>query len=120
MDSASLYAKALGKLKARGAIAVAFTVVTPGAFDPLTETDSPPTSSTVSGWAVELPGDPEEYAAMELIGTEAITLMFAPDTLGDKPPLGSSIEWAGAARTVKQTFPIRPFGDLVAAKVILI
>lgn len=76
-------------------------------------------SDTIAGKAVEIPGDPAEYEPLELIGKDAATLMFVPTTIGSIPQQGFTATWAGKVRTVKQSFPFRPAGVAIMAKVIL-
>ena len=51
-------------------------------------------SMTVSGFALQIKGDPEEYEALKLIEKAAsdFVIRFA-ETYGDSPPLGASCEW---------------------------
>lgn len=113
------HSDALAKVRRYGA-PVSFDTTTPGEYNPATDTQEDPVVSSVAGHAVETPGDPEEYEVLELIGTGAVTLMFVPTVYGETPKLGSTAHWAGALRTVKQIFPIRPDGVLIAARVILV
>lgn len=87
------------------------------------ETAEPPPDGAdlvIPGKAVETLGDPEEYAALELISSEPVTLIFVPEVMGSLPGIGSAATWAGVQRTVKSVFPIRPAGRGVAAKLILV
>lgn len=119
MDYSPVHAKALQKVQDKGAPAV-FYLRDPGDYDPDQDKyPDPSETGTVEGSAVELPGDPEEYAAMDLIPTAVLTLFFVPDTFGEAPPLSAVILWAGAKRTVRAIIPIRPAGELIAARVIV-
>lgn len=73
----------------------------------------------LKGVAIELPGDPEEYVALELLKAEPVTLFFVPDEIGNLPQMSDTAAWAGKVRTVQQIFPVRPAGIGVAAKVIM-
>lgn len=73
----------------------------------------------VTGWVVEIPGNPEEYENLELQDKSPVTLMFVPATRGVRPVLGSTLTWDNRKRTVKGVVPIRPAGITIAAKVVL-
>lgn len=118
MDYTSIHAKALKRVQAKGA-PVSFVKETPGAYDPIEDVTLPPTQEIIDGYAVEVPGDPEEYQTLELIGKGAITLFFVPTTFGEAPALHSTITWAGEVHTIQSVGPIRPAGDLIAARVIV-
>lgn len=89
-------------------------------YDPATgEFGDAPAAGDVEGVAAEVKGDPEQYAAAEVIGVDPLTLMFIPTTFGQLPAKGSVATWAGKARTVKALFPIRPAGKAIGARVVL-
>ena len=46
-------------------------------------------TTIVSGVALQVKGDPEEYEALKLIEKAALTLLFVAETYGDSPPLGA-------------------------------
>ncbi len=46
-------------------------------------------TTTISGVALQVKGDPEEYEALKLIEKAALTLLFVAETYGDSPPLRS-------------------------------
>jgi hypothetical protein len=73
----------------------------------------------VDGWAVEIPGSPQEYEKLEIQDKSPVTLMFVPATRGVRPVLGSTLTWDNRKRTVKGVVPIRPAGITIAAKVVL-
>lgn len=119
MNYTAKHAQALKKVE-RDGVAVEFKRSTPGVYNPETDTHSPPTEQSVLGFAVELPGDPEEYAELELIPLEPVTLLFVPEVMGETPMQNGQVYWAGKTRTVKQIFPYRPAGVLLAARVIVV
>ena len=96
-----------------------FSLELEGTYDALTDAFSSPSIVTVEGHAVAIPGDPEKYDELELVSTEAVTLIFVPNTFGEQPKLGSTLEWNGEEKTIADTTPIRPTGQLVAAQVVL-
>jgi len=78
-------------------------------------------TSTVSGSAVGVPGDPRAYSALGLIGRDPVTLLFVPKprTDGD-PPLGATATWGGRKRTVRSSDVLSPDGgDPILATVVL-
>lgn len=85
------------------------------------ETDSVASgsSSDISGYAVEILGDPEEYAATELVGSAPATLWFVPETPGSLPTLRSTVPWAGETKTVRAAYPVRPDGTGIAARLVV-
>jgi hypothetical protein len=86
------------------------------------ETEGPPpdmADGIVEGDAVEVMGNPEEYIGMDLVRSEPVTLLFVPNQLNALPGLGAVAHWAGTDRTVQATYPIRPQGVGLAARLIL-
>ena len=45
---------------------------------------------TVSGVALQVKGDPEEYEALKLIEKAALTLLFVAETYGDSEPVNDN------------------------------
>jgi len=118
MDYAEKHRQALEKLTDKG-VAVQFSTEGAGDYDPLTDTWSGGSDSAVGGRAVEIPAEPEEYELLDLVPGQDITLMFVPTVYGQVPPLNSSIQWAGAKRTVKRVLPIRPDGNAILSRVVV-
>jgi hypothetical protein len=117
MSYTATHGRALRTVTKKGT-AVTFTLTTPGTYDETTDTWSTPVTDTCAGYAVEMEGDPKEYA--DLITQNPATLFFTPSTFGDLPALDSVGTWAGASRTVKRIFPLRPDGTVIAARVIVV
>lgn len=114
------HARVLRSLQGRGA-AVRFSAgVTGGVYDPQTDTWSGGQVVAVEGIAVEVPGDLQEYEALEVIGKGATTLTFVPTTFGQAPGKGSAVQWAGRTRTVRAVRPVQPAGQAIAARVVLV
>ena len=119
MDYTSLHTRILATVEKWGT-AVTFSTGGRGTYDSATDTwVATEASGPVTGKAVEVPGDLEEYQSLELIPSQTLTLMFVPDDLGDVPALNSRVTWAGAARTVRAIRPIRPDGTVLAARVMV-
>lgn len=111
------YGKAVDKIK-RSGLAVTFTKSN-YTHDPLTEETEANADTTVSGYAVEIPGDDTEYEALKLTKHEALTLMFVPSAVGEEPELLSVVDWSGRLKKAYRIQPLRPDGVLIAAKVIV-
>lgn len=84
-------------------------------YDATTDTHSSHVDSTVDGHAVAIAGDPVEYARMNLIEQEPVTLLFVPDTDGEDPVPESSIVWDGETKRVRKVKHLA-----LGAKVILV
>ena len=76
-------------------------------------------TTTVSGVALQIRGDPEEYEALKLIEKAALTLLFVAETYGESPPLGASCEWGGMKYQVEATRKVAPDGTAVLSRVIV-
>ena len=74
---------------------------------------------TVSGVALQIRGDPEEYEALKLIQKEALTLLFVAETYGESPPLGASCEWGSQRYQVEAIRKLAPDGTAVLSRVIV-
>ncbi len=83
-------------------------------------TDTQTTSnSTVTGAAIQVKGNPSQYERLKLTEFSPATLLFAPDTLGDTPPLGATVPWGGSTQTVKSVDPLAPDGSTILARVVI-
>ena len=76
-------------------------------------------TTRVSGVALQVKGDPEEYEALKLIEKAALTLLFVSETYGDSPPLGSSCEWGGLRYQVESVRKLAPDGTAILSRVIV-
>lgn len=119
MDYAATHAKALRKIRDKGA-PVVFIRYVPGTMSEVTDRFTEPSEVRVPGSAVEIPGDPEEYVNLELILSQPSTLLFAPDTYGARPEAEMTIDWAGVTKTVKYVFPFQPAGTPFMARVLVV
>jgi hypothetical protein len=98
---------------------VTFTLVTPGTHDPSTGTWSAPTSTAMTGAAIQIADDGKMYAALGLTVIQAVTLLFAPDTEGDMPSLDAQVLWGADLYTVKAVKPLRPNGTAILSRVVV-
>lgn len=117
MSYAATHTRASRTMAKKGA-AVTWSLTTPGTYDSETDTYTTPVTDGCSGSAVEMDGDPAEYA--DLIALNPSTLFFTPTTYGDLPVLESTGTWAGATKTVKKIFPLRPDGTVIAARLVVV
>ena len=74
---------------------------------------------TVSGFALQVKGDPEEYEALKLIEKATLTLLFVAETYGDSPPLGASCEWGEMRYQVEAIRKLAPDGVSILSRVIV-
>ena len=120
MDYTAKHEQALIKMKERGAPA-SFRLESPGTHDETTDRFTAPTVTVVNGYAAEIVQERDEYMTEyireELIRAGSSLLVFVPNIIGELPPLGSVVEWAGDQYTVNGFRPIRPAGVVIAAKV---
>lgn len=114
---AAKHAQAYARLAKDGA-EVTFKAGSEGTYNPDGSwTDN--AVANVAGNAAELPGEVQEYEALELIGKDAVTLLFVPATIGQLPGLGYAATWRGKTRTVRRVAPIAPAGVAIMARVVL-
>jgi hypothetical protein len=99
--------------------AVTFSAITAGTYDGATDTWSTPTTTRVAGVAIRVRGNPQTYQALELIQSEAPTLLFAPTTYGETPALGMTVTWDSVVYTVRAVEPVAPSGDTIIARVVV-
>lgn len=105
-----------GVLMRKGA-AVTFTKVIPGTYDPATDTTGASTTVTVSGYAMRIRGDADEYIRLGLIQSEHPMLSFEPDTPGELPTLGMTVEFGGETLTVEDVDPCAMNGTPTSAHI---
>lgn len=98
---------------------VTFTQQTPGVYNEATDTFTGAATVTVAGSAMEIAGDPDTYAALELVQSEAPTLLFSASTYGALPGLGASVTWGGAAYTVRSVDALAPDGVAILATIVV-
>ena len=118
MGYAAEHAGALVDISAAGA-AVTFTYATAGTYDAATDTYTTPTSTTVSGSAMQVRGTPEQNVVLGLVESEAPTLLFAPTTYGGVPEPGYTVSWNSVTYTVKAVTPVAPDGTVILARVVV-
>jgi hypothetical protein len=103
---------------------VTFTRLTK-TFSASDETFSSPTSSTITGSAIQVRGKPDRYRDLNLSLATDLTLFFTPTTYplaanGSEFVLpGDTVSWASKTYTVKDVDPIAPDGFVIAARIIV-
>lgn len=112
------HAGALADLAEAGS-AVTFTFATPGTYTASTGLFSGETTTTVTGAAIRVTGNPLRYQALGLTQTEAPTLLFAPTTYGSLPVLGASVVFGGVTYTVRDVEPLALDGTALLANIVV-
>lgn len=105
-----------GVLMRKGA-AVTFSTETPGTYNPETDVQAPSTTSTISGYAMRIAGDPDEYARLGLVQSEHPMLSFEPDTPGSLPALGWTVVFGGETLVVEDVNPCAMNGTATSAHI---
>jgi len=98
---------------------VTFTRSAPGTYDAATDAWTAPVTTTITGNAIQVKGDPRRYRALSLVMTEALTLLFAPTTYGETPAPGDAVTWASVVYTVRDVETNAPDGVTITARVIV-
>ena len=93
-------------------------------IDPATD-QATATTTTLTGNAIQVRGDPQRYKELNLVLSTAPTLFFAPTDYnleafgsGFVQP-GDTVVWASKTYTVKDVTPIAPDGVVIAARIIV-
>lgn len=118
MSFAAIAQSAAALIASNGA-SVTFTSTT-ATYSETDDTSGSVTANSVSGVAVRVGNDPKQFAALSLIESSAVTLLFAgsayPPTL---PSLGMSVTWGSVAYIVKAVTPVDPDGaGAIVARVV--
>lgn len=113
-DHASAYADVL-----EAGAAVTFTAISPGTYAEATDTWSGSATTTVVGYAVEIPADVRRYEALELVQREPKTLLFACSTYGSVPSLGMTVTWNSVVYTVRDVQVVAPDGSAIISTVVV-
>jgi len=120
MSYAADHAGAYADLLADGApVTFTFALVVPGNYQPDTDTFASGTTTNVTGAAIQVSARALQYQALGLIPGEAPTLLFAPRTYGQTPPLGASVVWGGSTYTVRNVEPLAPDGTAILCRVVV-
>ncbi len=118
MAFATEHSSALADIRAAGAN-VTFTSTTE-TYVPSTDTTTAGATTTVTGAAMRVKSAPVQYIKGTLIEQAFTTLLFAPDTYGDRPPLGSTVTWESTTFTVVDVSPLAPDGTDIISRVVIV
>ena len=118
MSYAPDHSGAYADLLADGA-PVTFAFVTQGTYDPATDTFGAATTSTVTGAAIRVSGNPLRYSQLGLVQSESPTLLCAPTTFGSLPTLGATVTWGGTTYTVRDVEPLAPDGTAILFRAVV-
>lgn len=84
-----------------------------------------PVTTTITGEAVQVRGNPQRYAALGLRLDTMPTLLVTPSTYpllahtGAFVLPGDTTEWNGESYTVKDVDPVAPDGRVIVARVVV-
>lgn len=104
---------------------ITFTRTSPGTYARTTGTFTGAATTTITGSAIQVKGDPKRYAALELVLTEALTLFFTPTgypLLANTDAFvqsGDSVVWNDQTLIVRDVDPIAPDGYVIAARIVV-
>ena len=106
-------------------MSVTFTRVDPGTYDPATGLTTGGSTSTITGTAMQVRGDPQRYEAQGLNLSTMPTLLVAPTDYDlsafsesfVRP--GDTVAWRTVTYTVKDVSPIAPDGVVIMARIIV-
>jgi hypothetical protein len=96
-----------------------FTFEDPGTLDEATGLYTSASTTTVSGKAIQTRGNPKTYERLSLKQSEAPSLFWVPDTLGQLPLPDYRITWGGRALVARDIDPIAPNGTAIAARIVV-
>lgn len=109
--------RSLATIKRKGA-KVTFPGGGPPVYDPLSDSWSGGSATSVVGSAVQVPGDPDKLAALSLVLVNPVTLLVAASGLGIVPTPGGTFTWAGKTYTIKFSEPVAPSGVAIIYTVV--
>lgn len=102
----------------------------PATFLRTTRTEDPdtgqtvPSTSSVSGYAIRVKGDPLRFQALGIVERDVVVLLFAASTFGDEVRPGDTVRWpdtglpgSGKAYTVRDVDAVAPDGPSIIARV---
>ena len=117
MTYAPTHARAANLVSRKGA-SVTFTRLT-STISESTGLAGAPTSSTISGSAVQAKEDPKRYERLSLVLGGKRTLFFTPSTYGDVVQAGDTATWAGQTVKVEGVENVAPDGTVIGSYVIV-
>lgn len=82
-------------------------------------------TSTITGNAIQVRGDPRRYKALGLVLSTMPTLFFTPTDYAllangtEFVQPGDTVQWASKEYTVRDVDPIAPDGNVIAARIVI-
>jgi head-tail adaptor len=118
---ADYHAQLLVAMATEGAPLVTFTkAVTTSRYDAETNTlDTPPVTTTATGYIKRIGGEPQQRETQSLVEREAPTVLFVPTTYGTLPALGASAHVSADDFFLRSVLPIAPDGVALAARLVV-
>jgi hypothetical protein len=104
-------ADTLAALKDDGGIVTFHFDAVPGDYDPLTGWSEGEAAREVKAPALQVPADPDRFAALNLILRNPVLLMVAAKGLGFTPAPGRKFTWAGTLYSTETAEPFAPDGE---------
>jgi hypothetical protein len=104
---------------------VTFTRSSPGTYNDATGQWSSPSTTTITGNAISVRGNPQRYRDLSLNIQTMPCLFFSPTTYELKAGTsefvmpGDTTEWNGVTYTVRDVDPIAPDGYVIAARIVV-
>jgi hypothetical protein len=111
---AAEHASALEDIRANGA-SVVFTLAT-SSYNQSTDVESSASTVSVTGAAIRTKGKTRNTDG-SLVKAVSVTLLFAPDTYGERPDLNATVTWEGDTYTVVDVDPVAPDGTDILSRV---
>jgi hypothetical protein len=104
---------------------ITFTRTDPGTYDPETGLHTGESTSTITGTAIQVRGDPQRYEVQSLNLATMPTLLFSPTSYNlsafsdDFVRPGDTVVWRTVTYTVKDVEPIAPDGVVIMARIVV-
>lgn len=102
--------RALATITRKGGVVTFPGTASGGIYDPLADSFSGAGSEDKTGKAVQIEGDPDRFAALNLVLTNPVTLMIAAHGLALTPVPGMAFTWAGVTYSTKDADAVAPDG----------
>lgn len=95
---------------------VTFVSTAEGAHDPATATFAGGSATSVSGMAIKGKGNPKTYKSLGLVESEAPTLNFIPNVVGEVTVLGAVVVWESVSFRVRSVDAGEPCHIIVVSR----
>ena len=118
----SIYAetakRTLAAITKKGAVVTFPGTASPGTYNPTADSWSGAGNTDAIGRAVQVDGDPDRFAALNLVLSNPVTLLIAARGLSVTPRPGMSMTWANVTYTIKDVETVGPDGTPILYAVI--